>query len=193
MRTLSWTRPVFRTIRASTSRPICAAIRSFWRACGRKATSCRCASIPTSGAVGEFDEGEALFDGDQPSEATKAVLQFCEQFETAGQRTAAFIQELKNSDLLMDGEVAIQPEGAPQPFVYRGFRMVDEEKLRELRGDELRKMNQSGMLALIYAHLFSLSQIREVFSRQVAQGKGPDRRCRSRLPPKREHQRGGPN
>jgi len=128
---------------------------------------------PTSGAVGEFEDGEPLFDGDQPSDATKAVLQFCEQFETAGQRTAAFIQELKNSDLLMDGEVAIQPEGAPQPFVYRGFRMVDEEKLRELRGDELRKMNQSGLLALIYAHLFSLSQIRDIFSRQVAQGKGP--------------------
>jgi len=128
---------------------------------------------PTSGAVGEFDEGESLFNGNEPSEATKAVLAFCEQFETAGQRTSAFIQELKTSDLLMDGEVAIQPEGAAQPFVYRGFRMVDEEKLRNLRGDELRKMNQSGMLALIYAHLFSLSQIRDVFSRQVQQGKGP--------------------
>ena len=128
---------------------------------------------PSSGAVGEFDEGEPLFDGTEPSEATKAILAFCEQFETAGQRTAAFIQELKNSDLLMDGEVAIQPEGAPQPFIYRGFRMVDEEKLRALRGDELRKMNQSGFLALIYAHLFSLSQIRDVFARQVEQGKGP--------------------
>ena len=128
---------------------------------------------PNSGAVGEFDDGEPLFEGDQPSEATKAVLQFCEQFETAGQRTNAFMEELKKSDLLMDGEVAIQPEGAPQPFVYRGFRMIDEEKLRELRGDELRKMNQNGMLALIYAHLFSLSQIREIFGRQVQQGKGP--------------------
>ena len=128
---------------------------------------------PTAGAVGEFEDGEPLFDGDQPSETTKAILQFCEQFETAGQRTAAFIQELKNSDLLMDGEVAIQPEGAAQPFVYRGFRMVDEEKLRELRGDELRKMNQSGLLPLIFAHLFSLSQIRDVFARQVQQGKGP--------------------
>ena len=57
----------------------------------------------------------------------------------------------------MDGEVAIQPEGFEQPFVYRGFRMVDEEKLRNLRGDELRKMNQNGMLPLIFAHLFSLS------------------------------------
>jgi len=128
---------------------------------------------PTSGAIGDFDDGEALFDGDQPSQATAAILQFCEQFETAGQRTAAFIEELKKSGLLMDGEVAIQPEGAEQPFIYRGFQMVDEEKLRELRGDELRKMNQNGMLALIYAHLFSLSQIREVFSRQVMQGKGP--------------------
>jgi hypothetical protein len=128
---------------------------------------------PTSGAIGEFEDGEPLFDGDQPSEATRNVLQFCEQFETAGQRTGAFLDDLKASGLLMDGEVAIQPEGVEQPFIYRGFQMVDEEKLRDMRGDELRKMNQNGMLPLIYAHLFSLSMIREVFRLQVAQGKGP--------------------
>jgi hypothetical protein len=129
---------------------------------------------PTLGSIGEFDEGEPLFTEDgQPSEATKAILQFCEQFETAAQRTNAFTEELKSSGLLMDGEVAIQPEGADQPFVFRGFRMVDEEKLRELRGDELRKMNQNGMLSLLFAHLFSLSQIRDVFQRQAEQGKGP--------------------
>jgi hypothetical protein len=129
---------------------------------------------PTVGAVGEFEDGEPLFEEDgQPSKATKAILEFCEQFEAAGQRTGAFIEDLVKSDLLMDGEVAIQPEGAAQPFIYRGFRMVDEEKLRNLRGDELRKYNQSGLLALIYAHLFSLSQVREIFARQVAQGKGP--------------------
>jgi hypothetical protein len=129
---------------------------------------------PTVGAVGEFEDGEPLFEEDgQPSKATKAILEFCEQFEAAGQRTGAFIEDLVKSDLLMDGEVAIQPEGAAQPFIYRGFRMVDEEKLKNLRGDELRKYNQSGLLALIYAHLFSLSQVREIFARQVAQGKGP--------------------
>ena len=129
---------------------------------------------PTAGAVGEFEDGEPLFTDDgQPSQATKAILQFCEQFETAGQRTSAFVEDLQKSGLLMDGEVAIQPEGATQPFIYRGFRMVDEEKLRDLRGDELRKFNQSGLLALIHAHLFSLSQIRELFQRQVESGKGP--------------------
>jgi hypothetical protein len=128
---------------------------------------------PTSGAVGDFEDGEPLFDGDQPSAATKAILEFCEQFEAAGQRTAVFLEEIKNSGLLMEGEVAIQPQGYEQPFVYRGFRMIDEEKLRDLRGDELRKMSQSGLLPLIYAHLFSLSQTREVFGRQVQQGKAP--------------------
>jgi hypothetical protein len=128
---------------------------------------------PTSGAVGESDDGQPLFDGDQPSEATKAILQFCEQFEAAGQRTTAFMEDLLKSNLLMEGEVAIQPEGYEQPFIYRGFRMVDEEKLRELRGDELRKMNQNGMLPVIYAHLFSLTQMREVFGRQMQQGKAP--------------------
>jgi len=128
---------------------------------------------PTANAVGDFDEGQALFDGDQPSEATKAILQFCEQFEAAGQRTAAFVEELTKADLLMDGEVAIQPEGFQQPFVYRGFRMVDEEKLRNMRGDELRRMNQNGILPLIYAHLFSLTEMRTVFGRQMQQGKAP--------------------
>ncbi len=128
---------------------------------------------PTAGGVGEFDDGEPLFDGEAPSAATTEILNFCEQFEQAGQRTAAFMQELGDMKLLMDGEVAIQPEGAEQPFIYRGFRMVDEQKFRELRGDELRKMNQNGMLSLVMAHLFSLSLVRDVFTRQVRQGTGP--------------------
>lgn len=128
---------------------------------------------PTSGAVGDFDDGEPLFDGNDPSKATNEILAFCEQFEQAGQRTGAFMEELKASGLLIDGEVAIQPEGSDQPFIYRGFQMVDETKFRDLRGDELRKMNQSGSLGLVMAHLFSLALVRDIFARHVRQGSGP--------------------
>ena len=55
----------------------------------------------------------------------------------------------------------------------RCFQMIDENKLNEMRGDQLRKIVQNGMLPLIYAHLFSLSQMREIFARQMAQGKMP--------------------
>lgn len=128
---------------------------------------------PTSDTIGKFDDGDPLFVDGQPSEVTKNILQFNEQFEQAGARTAQFMKELKEADLLMDGEVSIQQDGQAQPFVYRGFQMVNEEKLSDLRGDQLRKMTKSGMLPLLYAHLFSLSLMREVFARQVRLGKMP--------------------
>jgi len=128
---------------------------------------------PTSGAVGKFDEGDALFADGQPSDQVKAVLEFCKNFEEAGQRTGMFMEELKKADLLMDGEVAIQQEGNDKPYIYRGFQMVDENKLRELRGDVLRKLMQNGILGLIFAHLFSLQLMREVFAEQVKSGKMP--------------------
>ena len=127
---------------------------------------------PTGGGITE-DGDEALFEGDQPSELTRNILTFCEQFETAGQRTHAFMEEVLKLDLLMEGEVSIQPDGVEQPFLYRGFRMIDEEKLRNMRGDELRRLNQNGILSLLFCHLFSLGLIRDLFYRQVQQGKGP--------------------
>ena len=128
---------------------------------------------PTSDLIGEFDEGTALFDGETPSEGCQATLEFCKNFEEAGFRTQAFVDELAKNGLLMEGEVAIQQAGREEPYVYRGFQMVNQEKLRELRGDVLRTMNQNGMLPLIFAHLFSLERMSEIFGRQVQQGTGP--------------------
>ena len=128
---------------------------------------------PTCDTVGAFDEGEALFDAGQPTEMTRNILSFNESFEQAGQRTAAFVQELREMELLMEGEVSIQHDGYEQPFVYRGFQMINEEKLVDLRGDQLRKMSKSGMLPLIHAHLFSLALMRDIFARQVRLGLMP--------------------
>jgi hypothetical protein len=128
---------------------------------------------PSAGLLGDSVEGQELFTDGQPSEATQAALGFCEQFEQAGQRTQAFIDELKKHDLLMEGEVAIQQQGNEQPFVYRGFQMVNQEKLRDVRGDVLRGWAQSGLLPLLYAHLFSLELISQIFGAQVQMGKGP--------------------
>ena len=130
---------------------------------------------PTSNLLGDFAEGSPLFNEDKtPTQHTQDLLKFCQQFEEAGLRTKAFMDELIQHDLLMDGEVAINRlDGSTQPFIYRGFRMVDETKLRALRGDQLRKMTESGLLGMIYAHLFSLDLLRLIFARADAQGKVP--------------------
>ncbi|MBV9884055.1 MAG: SapC family protein [Sphingomonadaceae bacterium] len=129
---------------------------------------------PTSGLVGDdVEDGAALFEDGKPSETTNSILKFCEEFELSAQRTVSFVNELRQSGLLMEGEVSIQPTGAEQPFVYRGFHMVNEEKLRELPADEVHRMNQNGMLPLIMAHLFSLPMIRDIFGRQTMLGLTP--------------------
>jgi len=128
---------------------------------------------PTSDTIGPFEDGEPMFEDGKPTQLVQNVLQFTEQFEQAGARTSQFMKELRDMELLMDGEVSIQQEGIEQPFIYRGFQMVDEQKLADLRGDQLRKISQSGMLPLIYAHLFSLALMREIFARQVNLGKMP--------------------
>lgn len=128
---------------------------------------------PTTDLVGEMEEGAPLFENGEPSEICKNTLEFCKNFEEAGVRSQAFVAELNKHGLLMDGEVSIQNQGSEQPFIYRGFKMVDQEKLRELRGDVLRTWNQNGMLALIFAHLFSLGMMTDIFGLQVQQGKGP--------------------
>ncbi|RYD59281.1 MAG: multidrug transporter [Sphingomonadales bacterium] len=129
---------------------------------------------PTAETIGKFEDGEPLFVDGEPSEVTKGILLFNEQFEQAGQRTSMFMNDLKELGLLTDGETSIQPQGADQPFIYRGFLMVDEKKLNELRGDQLRKIVQNGMLPLIYAHLFSLQLMRDIFAKQLALGKLPE-------------------
>jgi hypothetical protein len=73
----------------------------------------------------------------------------------------------------MDGEAAIQQVGIEQPFVYRGFQMVNQEKLRDMRGDVLRGWAQSGLLPLLYAHVFSLDLMSTIFQKQAEMGLGP--------------------
>jgi hypothetical protein len=128
---------------------------------------------PTSESIGEFKDGNPLFEDDKPTQNLNDILKFCEDFEVAAQRTQGLVAELKALDLLMDGEVSIQPTESEQPFIYRGFQMVSEEKLRDMNGDQLRKLNQNGILPLIFAHIFSLSHMSDLFSAQMAQGKVP--------------------
>lgn len=131
---------------------------------------------PASDVVGDFKEGNALFDKEnKPTEFTQSVLDFCKKFEESGQRTKAFMDELAKHELLMDGEIAITQNDKPDnPYIYRGFQMVDEAKLRELSTEVTEELNKNGMLMLIHAHLFSLNLMRVIFSRQAAQGKVPE-------------------
>ncbi|WP_432200242.1 SapC family protein [Erythrobacter sp. W53] len=129
---------------------------------------------PSAGVVGEFKEGEVLFADGEATDATKRILEFCEHFEQAGQRTRVFLEELTKNELLMDGEIGISTQENPdKPFVYRGFKMIDQEKLKNISDEQLKAWHENGLLMLIHAHIFSLDLMRTIFARQAQQGQGP--------------------
>lgn len=130
---------------------------------------------PTSSSVGEFADGEPLFDENGgTTDATKRILDFCEKFEEAGMRTKAFIEQIQAHNLLMDGEISIERADFPgQPYIYRGFQMVNQEKLNEVPTEKLDEWAKNGLLPLIYAHMFSLDLMRNIFARQVNAGLVP--------------------
>jgi hypothetical protein len=128
---------------------------------------------PTAEAVGDYAEGLPIFVDGEPSERTKEILAFAESFEQSSQMTAAFLRELSEHKLLIDGEFTVQPQGQDQPHVYRGFQMVSEDAVKALRGDIARKLIQNGAMPLLYAHFFSLQRMGELFGRQAERGLNP--------------------
>jgi hypothetical protein len=128
---------------------------------------------PTSEVVGPFEDGDPVFEDGQPSERTKAILQFCEQVEQASALTNAFFNDVKEQKLLTDGEFTAQPNGVQQPYVYRGFQIISEDAVKNLRGDVARKWLQNGLMPLVYAHLFSLQRMADIFGRQAQRGMLP--------------------
>lgn len=96
----------------------------------------------------------------QPSEYTKACMEFCNNFELERQRTMSFVQLLQDLDLFelkTANFTPPAPEGqAVQPQKIAEYFGVSEEKLNALPAEKYLELRDNGALAQIYAHLLSL-------------------------------------
>lgn len=139
----------------------------------------------SSGIVGDFEDGEPLFDfKGQPTAAALNAVDFCKKFDQAWHRTQGFLDKLNELDLLTDGRLSIRLPDNDTPLLYQGFKIVGVEKLHALSDRTIGDLVRNGMFSAIIAHLLSLHLLSEVFDRQLAQGKGPlenDRPLEKRL------------
>ncbi|HEX3915968.1 MAG TPA: SapC family protein [Caulobacteraceae bacterium] len=115
-----------------------------------------------------FDEkGEA-------TDYTNGCVQFCNDFETEGRRTEAFINVLKELDLFEIKRANFTPvnpdgtPGAPQPIAE--YFSVSEEKLKALPEAKLKELVGNGAIAQIYAHLMSLTGWDRLIALAIARG-----------------------
>lgn len=106
-------------------------------------------------ASGEPDE--VLFEGGEATDYAKSILDFCQKFEEAMAKTRRTCAHLQSLDLFDDAQVTI-PRPAGQPVKVDGFRIVSEEKLRAVDDAALADLARRGVVGLIAAHHFSITQ-----------------------------------
>lgn len=120
------------------------------------------------GGLAEDGDGERLFGDDgQPTPYLQQVLQFLNDYESAVQITRPIGAHLQSLGLLKDMRAAGKLTNG-EPFAVDGFLVVDEEKLRALPDDVVLSMHRGGLLALVHAHLVSLSNLSRLVDRKSA-------------------------
>jgi hypothetical protein len=116
----------------------------------------------------EGEEGEALFEGEEPTAFTKNAIDFLNEFEAERKRTQSFVETLVEADLFeVKHTLAVTPGSSEQELVadYYG---VSEEKLHALSDEKLADMVKRGATAMIDAHLFSLQRWNDLLARRAS-------------------------
>jgi len=102
-----------------------------------------------------------FFEADsQASQYTKNCIEFCNNFEIERQRTASFVQLLKELDLF-ESKVAnftpVNADGTPaEPQKIAEYYGISEDKLLKLPAEKYIELRDNGALPQIFAHLTSL-------------------------------------
>lgn len=105
-----------------------------------------------------------FFDGDKVTPRVQSAIDFCGQYDAERRRTIEFCRRLSELQLLTGHEAArTLPGGERQPIA--SYVAVDSAKLADLDAETLHEIFQSGYLAGIFAHLFSLDNWQRILER----------------------------
>ncbi|MEO1141940.1 MAG: SapC family protein [Pseudomonadota bacterium] len=100
-------------------------------------------------------EGEKLYSEDGPSDTSKHALQFCLNFRAELERTKTLMNQLDDADILVERNAAVTLSDGEVSRIA-GFSVVDEKKLSELDDHKFLQMRKTGLLNMIYAHMWSM-------------------------------------
>lgn len=110
-----------------------------------------------------------LFDAQgEPTAGWQAIMTLLEAIEAARQQTRVLMRRLEALELLTPFDAIAVPKAGEQ-LRLRGLFRVDEQKLQEIAGKELRTLMKKGELRAVYAHLVSLENFARLLDMAQAQ------------------------
>lgn len=107
------------------------------------------------------EKGEALFDAEgKETPWLEDIKRFLVNFRQEMTATREFANHLAALELLDEGVIEYTLDG--EKSTLRGFKTVNEGKLRALDAATLKDLADKGWLGLIYAHLLSVNQVQRL-------------------------------
>ena len=113
------------------------------------------------------DEGEPLFAGEETTPILQQAMDFLEEDQKQYLRTEAFVQRLRDNDLLVSFNAKVDTLDGQQ-FGLKGLLAVDEKKLLQMPDDKALRLFRSGELSWIYCHLISMGNMGKMVDRIAA-------------------------
>lgn len=102
-------------------------------------------------------EGTApLFERREPSEHTRKVLAFCEQYQIMLNATRAIVRQVDQHGLFTDHRSTVTLESG-ESIKLTDFQVIDENALNALPDEAFLDLRRSGALSLVYCHLASMN------------------------------------
>lgn len=115
-------------------------------------------------------EGAPLFEDGQPTAILQRAQQFCIAFQRQFDLAQQFAAAAAAAGLLVEKQVEVRSANRPTPFVFSGFRIIDEARFNAMPDSVYLDWRKRGWNALAFAHLMSLQRWRALAALAGAQG-----------------------
>lgn len=119
-------------------------------------------------------EGKRLFtESGEQTEELKGVMEFLKDYQYRAELTNVFCKKLAELELLEPMEANIKPKDGQEggSFNLTGFYVVNRDKLKALKDEEVLDLFKKDGLELIFSHLQSLQNLNGLVNKYAEQSK----------------------
>lgn len=116
-----------------------------------------------------FTEGgdTPLFIDGEPSEQTKAAVEYCKSYERDRQVTEQFVRILTELELIKPQTAQYTPQAGGEAVSFAQYYGIEEKRLADLPDDKILEMRKNNTLPLVYAFLMSMGNWRLLLQRRA--------------------------
>ena len=111
----------------------------------------------SSGLLVEAGPGEAFFDGEEPTQAIKDIVNLLSETEQSRVVTQRLVDSLQAAELIQPWSLNLRQ--GEQTVPVEGLFRIDETAMNVLPDDNFLALRKAGALVLAYGQLFSMNQL----------------------------------